>query len=143
MGNGKEYYVATSACKGVISATFGTHIFSEYNNIRRLIKYCTTPQSLCLHCAKLTIDAAYRTVTSCSRAHFCQAQEEDLRGEKATIMDGLPFSFKVLREPGAERTAESHIKDQNRCLLVRILSGRYLWVLQVRVSSVSQFGGTF
>lgn len=48
----------------------------------KLLDHCSLSSS-CFHCVVLTVDAADSAVSICSRAHFCQAREEDLKGQKA------------------------------------------------------------
>lgn len=64
---------------------------------------------------QLTIDAALGAFTSCSRAHFCQTQEEDLRrGRRTHFLKTASMSFfffekvpNCLEHPEAERAEVS------------------------------------
>lgn len=64
------------------NSNYNENTSNEYTtSLLKLLDHCSRSSS-CFHCVVLTVDAADSAVSICSRAHFCQAREEDLKGQK-------------------------------------------------------------
>lgn len=84
---------------------------------------------------RLTIDAALGAFTSCSRAHFRQTQEEDLRRRRKThFLKTASMSFFFLKRC---QIVWNTLKPKEQKWQAAGVGGWYLWVLRAAVPSFS------